>query len=756
MRQMKKICCAMVAVVLAVSSATVPTGWMGICAFAETVDNVSRVSIDTTDIVLCGGLSDTYKDILTIPADVVTEAKIRVDNAENVSYEVTEGDNVTVEADGTVKVKYITRSWFGTLYVDGPTGPILEKPTRVEQIVKEGDAVVQVTADGMKKYVNVHVKYYEDIYADEKIQQYIDENISGKSLSDMELMKKITEYPASFDYGYEYSGYVPMIIYGRGDCWASTSAMLRMCELLGIEAWTRNGNKDVGAAGGHRNVMVNYNGHYYELDAGYDGEAPRYYSVNQRNSLFCYHYRRENECNVYQYDGNKDIDTLEIPASDGYRTVTEIADNFCVGSIKTCRKIYLPDTITRIGELAFAGFEQLTEINIPANIEEIGEGAFAADVNLKNFTCDASVKNYSTQDGILYNKDKTQIISVPGVSDTEIPSSVETISDGAFSYNTNLETVTIPATVKQINNHAFYNCSQLKTVYIEGEDIDFGADVFYGCNELVIRGITGSAVEKYAADNNIAFKDITSPSIPDGLADQAEDGNWYYYIDEKVATDVTTVAQNDFGWWYVKDGKVDFSYTGLAANECGWWRIVNGAVDFNCTSVVNSEYGWWYVRNGQIDFGYTGVAQNENGWWRIVNGAVDFSCNSVVNSEYGWWYIRNGQIDFTYTGVAQNENGWWRIVNGAVDFNCNSVVNSEYGWWYIRNGQIDFTYTGVAQNEYGWWRIENGALNFGFTGLAQNEYGWWYIKNGMLDFSYTGYVNWYGAAYRVQNGQVIF
>ncbi len=220
---------------------------------------------------------------------------------------------------------------------------------------------------------------------------------------------------------------------------------------------------------------------------------------------------------------------------------------------------------------------------------------------------------------------------------------------------------------------------------------------------------------------------------PNGLSDTGENGNWYYYKDGKIATDVTTVAQNASGWWYVKDGKVDFSYTGLAANEYGWWRIVNGAVDFNCTSVVNSEYGWWFVRNGQIDFGYTGLAANEYGWWRIVNGQVDFSCTSVVNSEYGWWFVRNGQIDFGYTGVAQNEYGWWRIVNGQLDFSCTSVVNSEYGWWYVENGQI----------------------NFGYTGLAPNEYGWWYIRNGQLDFGYTGYAWYNGGYYAVVNGHVV-
>ena len=81
---------------------------------------------------------------------------------------------------------------------------------------------------------------------------------------------------------------------------------------------------------------------------------------------------------------------------------------------------------------------------------------------------------------------------------------------------------------------------------------------------------------------------------PDGLASEAAaDGNWYYYRNNEVATDVNTVAENAYGWWCVKNGKVDFSYTGLAQNESGWWRIVNGAVDFGCTDLTaaNSDGG---------------------------------------------------------------------------------------------------------------------------------------------------------------------
>ena len=225
-----------------------------------------------------------------------------------------------------------------------------------------------------------------------------------------------------------------------------------------------------------------------------------------------------------------------------------------------------------------------------------------------------------------------------------------------------------------------------------------------------------------------------APTYADGLANEkAADENWYYYVDGKIATDVTTVAKNKNGWWYVKNGKVDFTANTVAKNENGWWIIRGGKVDFSANTVAKNENGWWKITNGKVDFGYTGIAKNENGWWRIVNGKVDFNCNSV----------------------EKNENGWWRIVNGKVDFNCNSVEKNENGWWYIRGGKVDFSYTGVAKNANGWWRIENGKVNFNFTGIASNQNGSWYLQNGKVNFNYNGKVRYNHKTYKIRAGKVV-
>ena len=241
------------------------------------------------------------------------------------------------------------------------------------------------------------------------------------------------------------------------------------------------------------------------------------------------------------------------------------------------------------------------------------------------------------------------------------------------------------------------------------------------------------SVDESTEHLNAAIAALEKVNLFTGLANEAdENGDYYYYVDGEVATDVTGVINNATDWYYVKNGKVDFSYNGIKNNKNGWWKIVNGKVDFGYTGVTNNEYGWWYVKNGQVDFSYNGIKNNQNGWWKITNGKVDFNYTGVTNNENGWWYVKDGKVDFSYNGIKNNQNGWWKITNGKVDFN----------------------YTGVANNENGWWRVENGKVNFNFNGIANNQNGWWYIKGGKVDFSYNETVKLNGKSYKVVNGKV--
>lgn len=184
------------------------------------------------------------------------------------------------------------------------------------------------------------------------------------------------------------------------------------------------------------------------------------------------------------------------------------------------------------------------------------------------------------------------------------------------------------------------------------------------------------------------------------LADSAaSDGNWYYYKNGQIATDVTTVAKNKNGWWYVKNGKVDFSYVGFAENSNGWWYLEGGKVQFDrddvIRGVVEGEDAWWHVVGGKVTFDET-VAKNSNGWWYIRDGKVDFDADTIAQNANGWWKITGGKVDFDYTGVAQNQNGWWRVENGKVNFDFNGIASNQNGTWYIQGGKVQFDYTGEA------------------------------------------------------------
>lgn len=138
-----------------------------------------------------------------------------------------------------------------------------------------------------------------------------------------------------------------------------------------------------------------------------------------------------------------------------------------------------------------------------------------------------------------------------------------------------------------------------------------------------------------------------------GLSNEPEkDGRYAYYVDGKIDTSVTTVAQNEHGWWYVKNGYVDFGYWGLASNRYGLWVIEGGKVNFDARTgfyegTVNGEYGFWWCEGGQVQTGK----------------------NDVLRDPYdgNWRYVRGGKFT-EYNGIASNENGLWRLVNGIVDF----------------------------------------------------------------------------------------
>ena len=99
--------------------------------------------------------------------------------------------------------------------------------------------------------------------------------------------------------------------------------------------------------------------------------------------------------------------------------------------------IKIPSKVKTIGMMAFSGTKPET-VAVPASVTVLAGGDYTAFYHietLKEIKVSSSNKNYSAADGVLFNKDKTQLMQYPQAksgSSYTIPSSVKIIEPGAF------------------------------------------------------------------------------------------------------------------------------------------------------------------------------------------------------------------------------------------------------------------------------------------------------------------------------------
>ena len=95
------------------------------------------------------------------------------------------------------------------------------------------------------------------------------------------------------------------------------------------------------------------------------------------------------------------------------------------------------DGIKKIGQFAFTGLKNLQVVFIGEDTEEIESGAFAGTTELDAIIVDSDNENYADEFGVLYSKDKTELVAVPADKDGAIPvnPNVTTVDDYAFAYS---------------------------------------------------------------------------------------------------------------------------------------------------------------------------------------------------------------------------------------------------------------------------------------------------------------------------------
>ena len=242
--------------------------------------------------------------------------------------------------------------------------------------------------------------------------------------------------------------------------------------------------------------------------------------------------------------------------------ITYIGDH--VFSDSNLTDVSIAETVTEIGESAFNGCEHLTNVTFPENLEIIGYWAFARCTSLTGVTIpdsvttvqgrafdsctgllsiDVSADNpcYSSQDGVLFNKDKTLLVMYPGgkTGPYVIPDSVTALDSyafGSFYLNNNLTNVTIPGSITEIPNGAFQRCTNLTEVTISKGVVSLGDYAFEGCTSLssvtIPDGVTTIGKEAFRF-----CESLTSITLSDSVTSIGD--RVFYYCNSLTAIEVS-------------------------------------------------------------------------------------------------------------------------------------------------------------------------------------------------------------------------
>ena len=171
---------------------------------------------------------------------------------------------------------------------------------------------------------------------------------------------------------------------------------------------------------------------------------------------------------------------------DNTLTIADTAFDACDG----LTNITIPNSVKSIGNSAFSFCYCLTSITIPDSVTSIGKGAFSYCSNLTSINVSENNQNYSSTDGVLFNKNKTVLIQYPnGKTDTKysIPDGVTIIGERAFWLCQNLKSLTIPDSVTAIEKEAFSDCYNLTSLTLGNGVVSIGDSVFRSCS---LRNVT--------------------------------------------------------------------------------------------------------------------------------------------------------------------------------------------------------------------------------------------------------------------------
>ena len=457
-------------------------------------------------------------------------------------------------------------------------------------------------------------------------------------------------------------------VVASGYCGGDTNAVYNAASEAYENLWweiTSDGTLTIGGTGAMRDYFI--------------GDSP----ATPWEKYFCY-----NDGKLVIEDGVTTIGTYAFYHNRGAIDVVGLTGN-----------LVFPESITAIGQSAFEGCSGFTgNLIIPKNVTNIGKSAFTDFGKVESISVSDDNPYYSSEDGILYNKNQTVLIAgIVGENEALIiPESVISIEDYAFyCCNKYIGDLVIPENVVSIGSLAF-NGSDFEVIYFKGNAPTVGD---YAFND--------SAVLYYSADKTgwstpewngyETYQGEKAFELPDNAIDGGWCGKgtnlWWVLDDEGTLTIDGTGEMRDYSYVqkYSEDGS-SYRYTTSAPWESyrkqiarisiteGVTTIGDYAFDFNPSLIKFIELPESITLIGSYAFyNFSFATYNQS----LMNKRICFWGNAPSVEDHAFF-------DRTVLYHLEGKNGWtsptWNgystdIWDGTIVFAsgfCGADESTEY------------------------------------------------------------------------------
>ena len=294
----------------------------------------------------------------------------------------------------------------------------------------------------------------------------------------------------------------------------------------------------------------------------------------------------------YAFDGCRSLESIVIPNS--VTTISYSLFSSCVNlknitipdsvtSIgiyafvycNSLESIVIPDSVISIAENCFNWCNSLTNITIGSGVVSIGKNAFQFNPNLTEISVSERNKVYSSVNGVLFNKDRTELIQYPaGKKDITyvVPDSVTSVGNAAFCECYNLVNIIISAGATSIGMWAFDGCMNLEHVFYQGNVPNVDSYAYDASNALI----------NYYPEGNASWEAV----VVDGQWQNKKTGTW----------NPTHCSETEIGYSLCSEESIfilNFRGNLEESDDAVNWNNIPDAHDFY---IVNTAQGKKYYR----------------------------------------------------------------------------------------------------------------------------------------------------------------